>query len=95
MLVRIRFGKPLKVGKRRRKNQRFALALGAMMTPVALMALVLAAWRLAADLNWTKSFAIASGPFSHWQVWLGLGILVQLLSRALNRYGNGEDSALS
>ena len=95
MLVRIRFGKPAKVGRQRRKNQRFALALGAIMTPAALMALVLAAWRIAADLNWTKSFAIDSGPFSHWQVWLIAAALLQLGSRLLNRYASGEDPAVS
>ena len=94
MLVRIRFGKPAKVGKQHRKNQRFALALGAIMTPAALMALALAVWRVAADLNWAKSFAISSGPFSHWQVWLGAAILLQLASRALNRYGSDGDAAV-
>ena len=95
MLVRIRFGKPLKVGKQKGKHRKFALALGAIMTPAALMALVLAAWRIAADLNWTKSFAIPSGPFSHWQVWLGASALLQLGSRVLNRYASKEDARIS
>ena len=96
MLVRIRFSKSLKVGRQRRKNQRIALALGAMLTPATLMALVLAVWRLAADLNLARSFAIETGPFSHWQVWLAVALLLQIISRALNRYyGTGEDATAS
>ncbi len=58
-----------------------------MLTPAAAMAAVLALWRIAADLNWTNSFAISSGLFSHWQVWLGAAILLQLCAHILNRYG--------
>ena len=39
------------------------------------MALALACWRIAADLNWTGSFAISSGLFSHWQAWLAAASL--------------------
>ena len=56
---------------------------------------VLALWRIAADLNWTNSFAISSGIFSHWQVWLGAAVALQLCARALNRYGKSGDPAAS
>ena len=72
MVVRIRFGKGLKVGTKRRKNKRIALAVAALLPPAAFLAGVLGAWRIAADLNWTNSFAIPSGIFSHWQVWMAL-----------------------
>ena len=87
MVVRIRFRRGPKLGHARGRTRRLALALGALLTPAAVMAAVLAAWRLAADLNWTNSFAISSGVFSHWQVWLGAAVVLQLCARALNRYG--------
>jgi len=95
MLVRIRFSTGAKVGKRSRKNRRMALAVAALLTPAAVLASVLALWRLAADLNWTSSFAISAGLFSHWQVWLGAAVLLQLCARLLNRYGKGGETAAS
>jgi hypothetical protein len=95
MVVRIRFGKGPKVGKKRRGNRRFALAIAALLPPAAFLAGVLGAWRIAADLNWTNSFAIPSGIFSHWQVWLGAAIALQLCARFLNRYGRTDDPAAS
>ena len=61
----------------------------------SLAALVLAIWRLGADLNLTGSFAIPSGLFSHWQVWMGAAVLLQVCSLALNRYGRGVEAAAS
>jgi hypothetical protein len=72
-----------------------ALAIAALLTPATVLASVLAFWRIAAGMNWTNSFAIPSGPFSHWQVWLGAAIVLQLCSRILNRYGRGRDTATS
>ncbi len=95
MLVRIRFGRGPQVAKKRRKQQRLATALGALLDPAAAMAFCLALWRIAADLNWTNSFAIPSGLFSHWQVWLGAAILLELGARKLSRYGKKEDAAAS
>jgi hypothetical protein len=95
MVVRIRFGKGTKVSRKRGKNQRMALAVAALLTPAALTAGVLAVWRIAAGFNWTNSFAISSGIFSHWQVWLGAAVALQLCSRWLNRYGKGSDQPAS
>jgi hypothetical protein len=89
MVVRIRFGRGPRIGKWYGKNRQVALAIAALLTPAALLASVFAIWRIAADMNWTNSFAIASGLFSHWQVWLGAAVLLQLCSRLLNRYGRG------
>lgn len=94
MRVRIRFAKGAKVGKKRRKNRRLALAVGALLTPATVMAGVLALWRLAADLSWTNTFAISSGLFSHWQVWMGAAVLLHFCSRALYRYGKGGDAPI-
>ena len=90
MVVRLRFGRGLLVQRKKRKNRRAALGVGALLTPAALMASVLGLWRLAADLSWTGAFGIASGPFSHWQVWLLLAAFLQYCSWALNRYGRSQ-----
>lgn len=95
MVVRIRFGKSSKLGRKRQKNRRLALLLAALLPPSALAAAVLSFWSIAADLNWTNSFAISSGIFSYWQVWLGAAVALQLCARALNRYGKRGDPAVS
>jgi hypothetical protein len=95
MVVRIRFRTGPRPARKRDGNRKFALAMATLLTPAAVMAAALAAWRVAADLNWASRFAIASGFFSHWQVWLGAAILLQWCSRMLNRYGKGGDTAVS
>jgi len=94
MVVRIRFQRGPKVNNRK-KNQRLAVAVAGMLTPGAVMASALGLWRIAADLNWAGAFAIASGPFSHWQFWLGTAVVLQVCSSMLNRYGNRGDTAVS
>jgi len=71
------------------------MAIAAMLTPTAVMAAALALWRVAADLNFASSFAIPSGPFSHWQFWLGAAVALQVCSRLLNRYGRRDNTATS
>ena len=95
MVVRIRFRKGPRINRKRGRPRRAALAAAALMTPTALMACVLAVWRIAADLKWTDSFAIPSGLFSHWQVWIGAAAALQLCSHLLNRYGRGGETAAS
>ncbi|MFB3825404.1 MAG: hypothetical protein ACE15B_01500 [Bryobacteraceae bacterium] len=95
MRVRIRFGKGPKVERSGRKNRRAALAMGALLTPAAVMAAVLGCWRLAADLKMAGDFAISSGLFSHWQVWLASAAVLMVCSRALNHYGREDGRAES
>jgi len=95
MVVRIRFRKGRKLSRLRKGPRRAALAASALMTPVAVMFGFLALWRIAADLNWTNSFAIPSGLFSHWQVWLGAAAAVQVCSHLLSRYGRGGEPTAS
>lgn len=95
MIIRIRLGKGPKVGKGRRKNKRLASVVAALLNPAAVMAAALALWRLTADMHVTRSFAITSGFFSHWQVWLGAAIVLQVCSRLLNRYARAEDTPAS
>jgi len=95
MVVRIRFQKSSRIGGRRGNNKRGALAIAALLTPVAALAAVVGLWRIAADLNWAGSFAIPSGLFSHWQAWLGAAALLELCSRALVRYAKSADASPS
>ncbi len=76
--------------QKRRKNQHVALALASLLTPAAVMACVLAFWRLAADLSVTGQFPIANGLFSHWQVWVTVASTLQFSAILLNRYGAAE-----
>src|SRR5262249_24029019 len=93
--VRIRFQKGTRLGAKSGRYRRDALFAGALLTPAAVLAWVLALWRIAADLNWASGFAIPAGFFSHWQVWFAAGALLQLCARILNRYGKGGDPAAS
>jgi hypothetical protein len=95
MIVRIRFGRPAHIENKPRKNRRVALAMASLLIPVAVMASVLGIWRLGADLKITGDFAIASGLFSHWQVWIASAIVLAFLARLLNRYGRSDDTATS
>ncbi len=95
MRVRIRFGAGQTIARGKRKNRGLALGLGALLTPVAVMALALSLWRLAADMKWAGEFGISSGLFSHWQVWLAFGVVLQLFAWKLTRYGRGGDQAPS
>jgi hypothetical protein len=94
MVVRIRLARGRRPAIKRARNRRAALAVASLLSPAALMALALAAWSFAADLKLTGSFAILSGLFSHWQVWLGAAALLQFCSFALNRYGRNAQPAL-
>jgi len=93
MVVRIRFGNGPRVGKKRRKNRRIALAAAGLLTPAAVLVGVVGLWRLTADLGFTAGFAISSGIFSHWQVWLATAVLLQAFARLLIRYGKSGDAA--
>jgi hypothetical protein len=57
--------------------------LVALLTPAALVALAMGLWRVSVDLDWTSAFPIASGFFSHWQVWIALSVALKILSSAL------------
>ncbi len=86
MIIRIRFGGASKRGGPSRAARRAALVAAALLTPAAVMALALACWGFAAQMNWTGAFAITVGLFSHWPVWLVGAIALQIISRILYRY---------
>jgi hypothetical protein len=90
MILRIRLPRGRPIERRNGKNRHIALAFGALLTPLALMAYVLGLWRLAADMGFASAFVIA-GLFSHWQVWMFVGLALQTTGSVLNRYGRGGD----
>ena len=90
MIVRIRLSNGARVRRKQRKNQHLALGMAALLTPAAVMAIVLALWRLSTDLRSTGDFPISAGLFSHWQVWLTAAAMLEFLAILLNRYGNAE-----
>ena len=75
------------------KQRRYAPVVGFLMTPFYLTGYVLAFWRLGADLNWLGEFFISQGLFSRWQVWLAIGVAMQLASHQLDRVGPDDQVA--
>ena len=73
--------------------KRYAPVFGLLMTPVALTAYVMAAWRLGADLNLFAEFFISKGLLSRWQVWLALAVAVQMSARHLNKAADNDQTA--
>lgn len=69
---------------------KFADALSAFAAPAAGMMYALALWRVGSDLDWAGNFAIESGLFSHWQVWIALGALTQFAGSALARFARQQ-----
>ncbi len=70
-------------GKTIRASEETADLLVALLSPASVMALVLGLWRLTADLDWTGSFLISKGFFSHWQVWIALAFALKLGASAV------------
>ena len=59
--------------------------MGTMLGPLSLIAYVFAFWRLADDIGWVGPFAISTGFFSHWMVWLTIGLALSLSASVLKR----------
>lgn len=91
MVVRVRFRQGPRVRRKGTKNQRLALAFASLLVPAVLAAWVLAIWRIGSDLRMAGDFAITTGLFSHWQVWVAIAASLNTLVVALNRYGKRRD----
>lgn len=87
MVVRIRISAGPDSFLRRRYDAKFAMACAGLLTPAAVLCFVMALWGVLADTGFAKEFVFAEGLLSHWQVWLALGVLVQGLGIALDKYG--------
>jgi hypothetical protein len=55
-----------------------------LLTPSSLLAFVLGAWRLGAELSLTSTFPINTGFYSHWIVWASIGLNMQLFASLLD-----------
>ncbi len=60
--------------------------LAALLTPAAVLAGALGAWRIGADPGWTTGFFITNGLLSHWQAWFALAVGVQVSARRLSKW---------
>jgi hypothetical protein len=58
--------------------------LGLLLTPVAVVAGALGAWRFGVDAGWTGTFFIAEGLLSHWQVWCAFAITAEVCAYSLS-----------
>ena len=82
MTLYIRFPQAKLVDEHRAKGRELAIASASLLTPVCVMAYVMAFWRLAADVGISRENA-PQGLFSHWQMWLAIGAGLQLTARSL------------
>ena len=93
MIVRIRFPQARRLQYRKGANRAVSAACGAFLVPASLMAYSLGFWRLASDIGLAGQFDI-TGTFSHWQVWIGLGVILHTAAIVLNRHGRGGELEL-
>src|SRR5512140_3076192 len=94
MIVKIHFPQGRRLQHRNKgTNRELSAAFGALLIPASLMAYSLGFWRLASDMGLAGQFDI-TGTFSHWQVWIGLGVVLHSASITLGRYGRGGDLEL-
>lgn len=87
MIVRIKLRLGPEVSRTRNLDAKLAFAMASLLTPGAVLCVVVGLWRLLADVNVTEEFVFSRGLLSHWQVWLALGVGVQGASVYLDRYG--------
>jgi hypothetical protein len=84
MTLRIRFPQGKRVRRHRAEGREMALAFSSLLTPVCVMAYVLAFWRLAADVGLAGDSGL-QGPLAHWQVWFAVAAGIQMGGRLLAR----------
>jgi hypothetical protein len=59
---------------------------------LALAAGVLGVWRLGTDLGWTQDFFIATGLWSHWQIWLAMAAALNFGANLIQRAARRAES---
>lgn len=60
--------------------------LGFLLTPVAVLAGALGAWRFGADQGWATQFLITDGLLSRHQSWFAVAIGLQTWASIINRW---------
>lgn len=93
MRVRIQLAQGPLFQRRDGKNRHMAGAIAALLTPAAVVASVIAAWRIGSDIGLTGKFAITEGIFSHWQVWIAIAAILQFVASVLDRYARQREQA--
>ena len=83
---------------RSRSHKRMLRSLALNLVRLGFGAMVMAAWRIAADLGLPLPFVIKTGVLIHWQLWFGGGVLPIALAGTVarrRRLGSerGEESA--
>jgi hypothetical protein len=68
-------------------SQKLGGVVSALLTPAVVSVYVLAFWSLTADIGWTGTFMVSSGPFSNWMVWLGIAVVLHGAASILKRQG--------
>lgn len=67
--------------------QKLGGVVSALMGPAIVCVYVLAFWSLTADIGWTGTFMVSSGPLSNWMVWLGIAVVLHGAASILKRHG--------
>ena len=94
MIIRVRLQTGPRIRKAKGKNRHIAAAVAALLWPAVLVAYVLGAWALFAQIRLAGAFGIPNGLFSHWQVWLATAFSLHLGNTILSRYGREGDLRL-
>jgi hypothetical protein len=94
MIVRVRLKSGPRVSQAKGKNREVIGTIAALMWPAVLVAYVLGAWALFAEIRVAGAFTIRTGLFSHWQAWLCLALSLNLGATLLGRYGREGDLRL-
>jgi hypothetical protein len=84
MTLRLRFPQGKLVRRHRSQGRELAQLAASLLTPTCVMAYVLAFWRLAADMGLAGESGLG-GVFSHWQLWIMLGVGLQATQRILSK----------
>ena len=94
MIVRLRLKTGPQVRNAPGKNRHVVAAIAALLWPAVLVAYVLGAWALFAEIRVAGAFGIPRGVFSHWQAWLATALSLHLGNALLSRYGREGDLRL-
>jgi hypothetical protein len=91
MIVRVRLQTGPRIRNTKGKNRHAVAAIAALLWPAVLVAYVLGAWALFAEIRVAGAFGISNGLFSHWQAWLATALSLHLGNFLLSRYGREGD----
>jgi hypothetical protein len=86
MKLKIKFPAGSVLGPDQLWDVKVALAVAGLVTPVSVLVIVVSLWGVLADTGVAGQFLSDAGIWSHWQVWLASGLLLQALVICLERY---------